>query len=58
MKNILKRVEEVTNELSRIELQSLKLLSIKIANNNPSIDSFRVKGFLNENIFIEIFEFL
>lgn len=58
MKTRLKRVEEVTTEISKIKLQNLKLLNIKIATTNPSIGSFRINGFLNENTFIEIFEFL
>ena len=58
LKNILKRVEEITNELLRIKLQDLKLLSIKIATNNPTIGSFRIKGFFKKDTFIEIFEFL
>lgn len=58
MKGVLERVEEITNDLSRLKLRSLKLLNIKVAIGNPSSGSFRLKGFLNEKTFIEIFEFL
>lgn len=58
MKTILKRIEEITFELSKLKLKNLKLLSIKIAIDNPGIGNFRIKGFLSENAFIEIFEFL
>ncbi len=58
MKSILKRVEEITIELSKIQLKNLRLLNIKIAIDNPSISNIRIKGFVNENAFIDIFEFL
>lgn len=58
MKSVLERIEETTDELSKIKLKDLKLLNIKIPNINPYIGSYRIKGFFNKNTVIEIFEFL
>ena len=57
MKSVLKRAEQASKELSPLNLKSLKLISIKITKNNPDTGHFRLKGFLNEKDFIEIFEF-
>ncbi len=57
MKSVLKRAEHASKELSQLKLKSLKLTSIKITKNNPDSGHFRLKGFLTENEFIEIFEF-
>ncbi len=58
MKTVLERVEEVTKTLNPLNLKKVSLLSVKIANHNPSNGSLRIKGFLTENIFVEIFEFM
>ncbi len=58
MKTVLERAEEVTIELSRLKLKNLKLLRINVADNNPDSGSFRIKGYINKNSFIEIFEFI
>lgn len=58
MRNVLERAEEVTRLLSILNLKNVKLLTVKIANKNPATGSFRIKGFLNKDEFIEIFEFL
>ncbi len=58
MKTVLKRAEEVTEELSLLNLKNLKLLTLKIANSFPSNGSYRIKGYLNSDMFIELFEFL
>ncbi|MBA7697457.1 hypothetical protein ES703_106122 [subsurface metagenome] len=57
MKSVLKQAEHASKELSQLKLKSLKLTSIKITKNNPDTGHFRLKGFLTENDFIEIFEF-
>ena len=58
MKTVLERAEELTEELSQLRLKTLKLLNIKISNNNPNSGSLRLKGYFDENSFIEVFEFL
>ena len=57
MKSILKRAEKASKELSQLTLKSLKLTRIKITKNNPDTGHFRLKAFLTEKEFIEIFEF-
>ncbi|KKM95453.1 hypothetical protein LCGC14_1188020 [marine sediment metagenome] len=57
MKSVLKRAEKASKELAQLTFKSLKLISIKITKNNPDTGHFRLKGFLNEKDYIEIFEF-
>ena len=57
MKSVLKRAELASKELAQLSFKSLKLISIKIAKDNPNTGHFRLKGFLNNRDFIEIFEF-
>ena len=57
MKSVLKRAEQASKELSQLNLKNLKLTKIKITKNNPDTGHFRLKGFLSETDFIEIFEF-
>ncbi|TFG23434.1 MAG: hypothetical protein EU529_07405 [Promethearchaeota archaeon] len=57
MKSVLKRAELASNELAQLSLKSLKLISIKIATDNPSTGHFRLKGFLDKKDYVEIFEF-
>jgi len=57
LKSVLKRAEQASKVLSQLNLKNLKLTSIKITKNNPDTGHFRLKGFLSETDFIEIFEF-
>ena len=57
MRSVLKRAEEASKELAQLALKNLKLTNIKITKENPDPGHFRIKGFLNEKDFIEIFEF-
>ena len=57
MKSVLKRAENASKELSQLNPKSLKLTRIKITKNNPDTGHFRLKAFLTEKEFIEIFEF-
>ena len=58
MKSVLKRAEEATRLLSFLKLKNLKLRKLNIAANDPNTGSFRIKGSINTDSFIEIFEFL
>ena len=57
MKSVLKRAEQASKELSQLSLKSLKLISIKITKSNPDTGHFRLKGVLNKEDYVEIFEF-
>ena len=58
MKSVLKRAEEATRLLSVFKLEDLKLKKLNIADNDPNTGSFRIKGYIKVDSFIEIFEFL
>jgi len=57
LRSVLKRAEEASKELAQLALKNLKLTNIKITKENPDTGHFRLKRFLNEKDFIEIFEF-
>jgi len=53
LKSVLKRAEQASKELAQLSLKSLKRISIKITNTGH----FRLKGVLNKENYVEIFEF-
>jgi len=57
LKSVLKRVEQALKELAPLSLKSLKLISIKITKSNPDTGHLRLKGVLNKEDYVEIFEF-
>lgn len=57
MKSVLKRAEYSSKILKTLEIKNIKLTAIKIAEENPDTGHFRLKGYFNENEFIEIFQF-
>lgn len=58
MKTVLKRAEEINKNIAPLNLKKVSLLNVKIATLNPSTGSFRIKGIITEESFIELFEFL
>ena len=57
MKSVLERAEYVTNQLLKLSIKDIHLISLKIADLNPDTGSFRLKCVINEEQFIEIFQF-
>lgn len=57
LKSVLKRIEIASKKIAQLNPQNVKIISIKISSDNPDTGHFRLRAFLNNNKFIEVFEF-
>ncbi|MHA1798805.1 MAG: toxin-antitoxin system TumE family protein [Candidatus Helarchaeota archaeon] len=57
MKSILERTEVITKQLSKFNLKDVKLIKLKVAQNNPDTGNYRLRAILSASEYIEIFEF-
>ncbi len=58
MKNVLERVETVTELLKSSFQAPVRLLKLEIANNSPATGAFKLRVFFTESIIIDIYEYL